>query len=129
MSLTQISNRALNTKADISRLSTARDEVGEYNESEATIYSNIPASIQPQTSDLEFTIQGKAHRQTHACYLNRVFNGANLSIHVGDMLYDQERTEKHLVISVEVFEASNINTTSGHHIKLILERITGSRFQ
>lgn len=129
MSLKKIFDRALSTKVNVSRLSTAKDEVGEYNESEAVVYSNVPAFIQPARSELEFMIQGKIHRQTHTCYVNRVFNGSNLNLRVGDIVFDQERTEKHLVISKDLFEIAKKNITSGHHIRLILERVTGTRFQ
>jgi hypothetical protein len=130
MSLTEIVSNALNTTLDVNRKSdTSLDDIGEFDATESTVYTGIPANVQPRTSEEVFELQGISHRQTHVGYLNRVFNGSSLEFQIDDMVTDNGTGLKHRVIAVQDFRPARQDTyASGHHLRLVLENLGDPRF-
>jgi len=88
-------------------------------------YQSIKASVQPQKSDVDYDIQGRIHRQTHAAYLNRVEDSVIREIKPGDIVLDEKTGLSHLALGIQVLQAANPIITDSHHIKLILKTVTG----
>jgi len=74
---------------------------------------------------VEYELQGRIEKQTHAAYINRVVNDIVKQIKPGDIVLDEETGMYHIVIGIEVFQAANRTITDSHHIKLILKNTTG----
>jgi len=128
MSLDSIPTNLLVNTISIITFALTKDSIGEFSEAESSLYTNVPAYIEPVTSDLEYNIQGKMHKQTHACYLNKKSGSSTLTFNVGDIVKDEDNV-KYLVIGRELFRPANDNfSSSSHHIELILKRVTGSRY-
>ena len=125
MSIHKIPDRYLNTTIDIFRDTGTIDSVGDQELATETAYFSVAANIQPQTSDVEYELQGKINRQTHACYINRVENSIFRQIKGGDIVLDEETGTYHIVLGIEVLQAGNRRITDSHHIKLILKNTTG----
>lgn len=125
MSIRKIPNRYLTTTIYIYRESTAIDAVGDQDVVKSLAYQSIKASVQPQVSDVDYELQGRIHRQTHAAYLNRVENSVIREIKPGDVILDEETGLSHLVLGIQVLQAGNKRITDSHHIKLILKTTTG----
>ena len=125
MSIHKIPDRYLNTTIDIFRDTGTIDSVGDQALARETAYYSVKANIQPQTSDVEYELQGKIEHQTHAAYINRVENEIVKQINPGDIVLDEETGMYHIVLGIEVFQAANRIITDSHHIKLILKNTTG----
>lgn len=130
MSLTTIVDKALTTTLNVTRKTDETlDDVGELTDAETAIYSNIPAFVQPKTSEEVFELQGIAHRQTHVSYINRIFSGIALDIKIDDTILDNGTSLKHRVIAVQDFRAARKTSyASGHHLRLVLENLGDPRF-
>jgi len=125
MSIHKIPERFLNTTVHIFRDTGVIDSVGDQALSRETAYYSVKASIQPQSSDVEYEIQGRVQMQTHAAYINRVENEIVRQIKPGDIVLDEETGMYHIVLGIEVLQAGNRRITDSHHIKLILKNTTG----
>jgi hypothetical protein len=128
MSLTTLLPRVFTTSINVSRASGSLNDIGEFSDSNAVVYSGIPALIRPRTSLDVYELQGIAHRQTHAGYIDRYQNGAVLDIKVEDLVTDLTTNLKHRVIGVEHFAAANKTYASGHHIIMVLENLGDPRY-
>lgn len=125
MSIRRIPDRYLKDTIHIYRESEVVDSVGDYDVSQALAYAELKANLQPQTSEVDFNIQGKIHRQTHAAYLNKVENEIVREIRPGDVVLCQDSGLTFIALGVQEWEAANRNITDSHHIKLILKTMTG----
>jgi len=125
MSILKIPNRYLNTILYIFRESIALDAVGDPDVTKSLAYQSIKANVQPQRSDVDYEIQGKIHRQTHAAYLNRVEDSIVREIEPGDIVLDEETGLSHLALGIQILQSANPGITDSHHIKLILKTTTG----
>lgn len=128
MSFRKIPNRFLNTTINIYRESTAVDGVGDFDVTESTPYTAVLANVQPKFSDLEFMLQGKLHRQTHLCYINK-YDPTEKDIKTGDFLLDTEAELKHLVIGIQHFQTPREEVSNSGHYRLSLEHIGDARYQ
>jgi hypothetical protein len=128
MSLTKLLPKIFTTTINISRTSGSITNIGEFSDSDAVVYSGIPALVRPKTSEEVYELQGIAHRQTHAGYVDRYQNGAVLDIKVEDLVTDLTTDLKHRVIAVQHFQAANKTYASGHHIRMILENLGDPRY-
>jgi len=99
--------------------------VGDPDVTKSLAYAEIKANVQPQRSDVDYEIQGKIHRQTHAAYLNRVENSIVREIEPGDIVLDEETGLSHLALGIQILQSANPGITDSHHIKLILKTTTG----
>lgn len=125
MSIHRIPERYLNTTIHIFRESAVVDAVGDQDISLNLAYYSVKANVQPRTSDVDFEIQGRIHRQTHAAYFNRVEDEDIRQIQAGDIVLDEETGERYIALGIEVQQASNRRITDSHHIKLNLKTMTG----
>ena len=125
MNIHNIPDRYLNTIIHIFRDTGITDSVGDQTLSREVAYCSIKANIQPQRSDVDYEIQGRIHRQTHAAYLNRVESSVIREIQPGDIVLDEETGLSHLALGIQVLQAANPGITDSHHIKLILKTMTG----
>jgi len=125
MSIHRIPDRYLNTTIYIFRNTGTIDSVGDQTLTKETAYSSVKANIQPQTSDVEFEVQGTIQRQTHAAYINRIEGSVVRQIQPADIVLDEETGMSHVVLGIEEPQAANRRITDSHHIKLILKNTTG----
>lgn len=128
MSYRKIPNRFLNTLVNVYRESTAIDSVGDFDVTESVPYAAVLANVQPKFSDLEFMLQGKVHRQTHLCYINK-YDPTEKEIKTGDFLLDTEAGLKHLVIGVQHFQTPREEISNSGHYRLSIEHIGDARYQ
>lgn len=127
MSQKSLPSKLLNTTISIYRESLLKTDVGDFDKIQETlIYSDIPATVQPKESEIEYEIEGVAHYQTHVCYMNTILNGVNLSITVNDVAKDSETGMKYRIISCHEYTPSNVAINQTHHYKLLLEKILTS---
>ena len=125
ISIHKIPDQYLTTNLYIFRESVALDAVGDSDVTKSLAYAEIKANVQPQKSDVDYEVQGRIHRQTHAAYLNRVEDSVIREIKPGDIVLDEETGLSHLALGIQVLQAGNKTITDSHHIKLILETTTG----
>lgn len=125
MSIHKIPNSFLNTTINIFRNTGTLDSVGDQTLSKETAYYAVKANIQPQTSDVEYNLQGEIHLQTHSCYINKVEDSISRTIEPGDIVLDEETGLSHIVLGIKILQAARRSITDSHHIKLILKTMTG----
>jgi len=125
MSIRKISSRYLTTKLYVFRQETTIDEIGDFDVVKSLAYAELEASVQPQTTDIDYDIQGIVHRQTHAAYINRVESGTVREIKPTDLIIDMETGLNWMVLGIQVLQAGQQSVTDSHHIKIILKQTTG----
>lgn len=125
MSIHKIPDRYLKDTIYIYRESEAIDSVGDFDLTQALAYAELKANLQPQTSEVEYSIEGIIHKQTHVAYLNKVENDVIREINPGDVVLCQDSGQTFVTLGIQEWEAANRNITDSHHIKLILKTATG----
>ena len=91
----------------------------------ALAYAELDANVQPQTTDIDYEMQGVVHRQTHAAYIDRVKLGIVREIKPTDLIIDMETGMNWMVLGIQVLQAGQKSVTDSHHIKIILKQSTG----
>lgn len=128
MSIRKLPSRVLNTTIDIYSRSLTKSDVGDFQSNKDTlVYQSVPATIQQDTSDLEYLSSGASHYQTHVAYLNIQHESVDVVIDVDNLVVNNLDDLVYLVVSVEKHTASNKNTAPFHHYRLILESMEGFR--
>ncbi len=125
MSIRNIPDRYLTTKLYVYRQETTIDDIGDQDVVKALAYAALDASVQPQTTDVGYEVQGVVHRQTHSAYINRVELGTIREIRPTDIIIDMETGLNWMVLGVQVLQAGQKSVTDSHHIKISLKQSTG----
>lgn len=128
MSINKLPSRVLNTTIDIYEKSFQKSDVGDFNSTADVLkHSLIPATIQQDSSGMEYQEAGVTHYQTHIAYLNLSYNGEDIIINVDNLIIDNITDEVFTVISVEKHTASAKTVTPFHHYRIVLEQLDGFR--
>jgi len=125
MSIRKIPSRYLTTKLYVYRQETTIDAVGDQDVVKALAYAELEANVQPQTTDINYEVQGVVHRQTHSAYINRVELGVIREIKPTDLIIDMETGLNWMILGIQVLQAGQKVVTDSHHIKIILKQTTG----
>ena len=88
-------------------------------------YAELEASVQPQTTDIDYEVQGVIHRQTHAAFINRFESGTAREIRPTDLVIDMETGLNWMILGIQTLQAGQKSVTDSHHIKIILKQTTG----
>ena len=125
MSIHKIPKRFLTTKLYIYRQNTTIDDVGDYDVVKSLAYGALDANVQPQTTDIDYKMEGVVHRQTHAAYINRFESGVLTEIRPTDVVIDMETGLNWMVLGIQNLQAAEKTISDSHHIKIILKQTTG----
>ncbi len=125
MSIRQIPSRYLTTKLYIYRQETTIDDIGDHDVVKSLAYGELAANVQPETTNIEYKMQGVMHRQTHAAYINRFESGAMLEIRPTDLVIDMETGLNWMVLGIQNLQSGQASISDSHHIKIILKQTTG----
>ena len=125
MSIRKIPARYLTTKLYIYRQDTVIDTVGDQDIVKSLAYAELPASVQPATTNIEYELQGIIHKQTHNAYINRVEAGVIREIKPTDLVIDMETGLSWMILGIQTLQAGQESVTDSHHIKIILKQTTG----
>lgn len=125
MSIRKIPARYLTTKLYIYRQNTTIDDVGDYDVVKSLAYGAVDANVQPQTTNINYEMEGVVHRQTHAAYINRVESGVVREIRPTDIVIDMETGLNWMILGIQNLQAAKRIITDSHHIKIILKQTTG----
>lgn len=125
MSIRKLPDRYLNTILYFWRETETKDSVGDFDTVKSLAYSEVKARVTPQESLIEYELQGRVHRQTHAAYFNRYDNGNYREIKPGDLALDKETGMNYMILSIQEFQNANPAIDDSHHYKLVLKNTTG----
>lgn len=125
MSIRRIPDRLLNTTLHIVRDASTIDEVGDAETVKQLAYGSIKANVQSayflgRRQEVEYELNGRLYKQTHAAYFNRFQDGIKRQIIPGDYAIDLETMKHYIVLAVLDYQAANSGIDDSHHIKLIL---------
>ena len=126
--------RMLNTKVNIIRKTTSKDDTGDLDEAFSVNQYNIPATIQPLSGTELAALQGKLYNYTDRMFLPKTIlqskNRINISIREGDEVYDQETAITYKTKSIQDIRPANRNRsgTQYHHCEVMLEKINDNRY-
>ena len=125
MSIRKIPASYLTTKLYIYRQNTTIDDIGDQDVVKLLAYAELPANVQPQTTDIEYELQGVVHRQTHAAFINRFESGVVREIRPTDLAIDMETGLNWMILGIQNLQAGQASINDSHHIKIILKQSTG----
>jgi len=125
MSIHKIPEHYLTTKLYIYRQETTIDEIGDQDVAKSLAYAALEANVQPQTTEVDYEMQGVVHRQTHAAYINRFESGTVREIKPTDLIIDMETGLNWMVLGIQNLQAGQQTINDSHHIKIILKQTTG----
>jgi hypothetical protein len=130
MSLRRIPEKFLNTTLHIIRDISSLDDIGDAETVRTTAYDSIKSNVQPWTSrvnrqEIEYEIQGKVIKQTHAAYFNRFNSGVKRTIYPGDYAIDLETDNHYLILAVLEYQAARRTISDSHHFKLAMSTTDG----
>jgi len=126
--------RMLNTKVNIIRKATSKDDTGDLDETFSVNQYNIPATIQPLSGDELAALQGNLYNYTDRMFLPKTIlqskNRINISIREGDEVYDQETAITYRTKLIEDMRPANRSKsgTQYHHYEIMLEKINDNRY-
>jgi len=126
--------RMLNTRVNIKRKTTSKDNTGDLDEIFSVNQYNIPATIQPLSEEELALQQGKLHNYTHRMFLPKVIlrseNKISISIREGDEIFNQKLRITYRVKLIENLKPASRRKlkTQYHHYEVMLEKINDNRY-
>lgn len=126
MSITSLPARIFHTRITIYRPNLLKSDVGDFTRiSEDLLFEEVPAVVQPTSSEFSYEVNGTEHFQTHVAFINYSHNSQNVIVQQGDIVIDKNSGLKHRIIGFNHHYAANVAINGAvQHVELILENIS-----
>lgn len=123
----EIPRRLLKTSVNVYQTITTKNSVGETVRGRTLRYTNLMTDRHPQTSDVEYSLSGVTHRQTHIYFLNKHgLEGNEIKIEPNDVIGDNDTGKRFLVLGIREFNHFRDDTKA--FIELAVKFTDDSRY-